>query len=146
MKMRLQRQPSGLTCTIGELFVNDQPFCHTLEDLVRVGPKIAGETAIPPGFYLVELTVSGAAMKGHLWTPNRDFKLPQLMSVPGFDGVRIHAGNTDRDTQGCVLVGDWNGGEFLGNARKSLIALMDLIDIEILMKRPISIEIVAAES
>lgn len=143
MKMQLLRKPSGLTCTIGELHINGEFFCHTLEDIVRPAgeAKVPGETAIPAGQYQVELTVSGAAVRGRLWTPNHDFKLPQILNVPGFEGVRIHAGNTDRDTEGCVLVGEWSGGEFISKARSTLVYLMDLLDIEAIVNRPVSIEI-----
>lgn len=97
MKLLLKRQPSSAKSTIGELYVDGVFECHTLEDVVR-DVKIHGETAIPAGTYKVIINMS-----------NR-FKrlLPLLLNVPDFEGVRIHSGNSDADTSGCVLVGTYD--------------------------------------
>lgn len=88
--------------TIGELFINGAHECWTIEDTVRELPgqpvsswKIPAKTAIPAGEYNVIITMSSR------------FKLmlPLLENVPGFDGVRIHTGNTAEDTEGCIIVG-----------------------------------------
>jgi adenylate kinase family enzyme len=80
--------------TIGELYFGLDKFCYSLEDSVRF-KKIQNVTAIPSGRYEVVITFS-----------NRFLNLmPLLLNVPGFDGIRIHSGNTDADTDGCILVG-----------------------------------------
>lgn len=130
--LRVNRLPPGVSCTLGQLLINDTPFCDTLEDLVREVPGIpvdewkkAGETAIPAGDYEILLTRSDRAARGHLWTPSPDFVLPQLIGVPGFEGVRIHAGNTSLNVEGCIAVGTASEtGESLSNSRAALIELM----------------------
>lgn len=82
------------SATIGDLSVNGRFECFTLEDLERHN-KIPGETAIPKGTYPILLTHS----------PRFKRNMPLLVNVPGFDGIRIHPGNSDKDTEGCILVG-----------------------------------------
>jgi hypothetical protein len=120
------------------LSVDGESFCATLEDPIREIPglpvskwKVAGDTAIPAGTYHVDVTYS----------PRFKCDLPLLLSVPGFEGVRIHAGNTNADTEGCILVGSWNGGEFIRNSRIALASLMDLLEIAEISKREVTIEI-----
>jgi hypothetical protein len=69
--------------------------CQTLEDPVRDGDKIYGDTAIPSGTYRVTITRSKRFHK----------MMPLLHNVRGFGGVRVHCGNNTDDTTGCVLVG-----------------------------------------
>jgi hypothetical protein len=96
MKLELARSMCGAVCTIGDLYVDGVRQCYTLEDVVRPdGVKVYGETAIPSGRYRVLVTYSNRF--------KRD--LPLLVGVPNFEGIRIHTGNTDADTYGCILVG-----------------------------------------
>lgn len=83
------------TYAIGRLYVDGKYFCDTLEDCIRSGKKIAHVTAIPRGSYEIQ------------WTYSNRFKrfMPLLCNVPNFSGIRIHAGNTSADTDGCILVG-----------------------------------------
>ena len=88
---------------IGELSIDGLFECYTLEDKEREIPgiavsvwKVPGETAIPLGGYEVQITMSARFKR----------LLPLLINVPGFEGVRIHPGNTEADTHGCVLVGE----------------------------------------
>ena len=95
MKLELIRHAFKPTYTIGKLYIDGKYFCDTLEDVVRKGPKVMHETAIPAGTYEVILNMS----------PRFKKVLPRLLNVPGFDGILIHAGNTSKDTSGCILVG-----------------------------------------
>ena len=96
MNLQVTRFMCGAECTLGELTVNGEHECWTLEDVVRPdGVKVFGETAIPYGRYRVVITFSNRFQR----------ELPLLLSVPNFDGIRIHPGNTAADTHGCLLVG-----------------------------------------
>ena len=96
MKLVLQRTKLLDTRTLGNLSIDGKLFCFTLEDAVRpAGVKIKGCTAIPAGTYKVCVT----------WSNRFQKPLPQILDVPGFDGIRLHGGNTEADTEGCVLVG-----------------------------------------
>ena len=102
MELTLKRTKKRKNYTMGTLSINGKPFCNTLEPTWRdIGPhgkgiKIPGQTAIPEGRYPVFVTRSEKF--GGRW-------LPLLLHVPDFDGIRIHAGNTAEDTEGCILVG-----------------------------------------
>lgn len=121
MTLRLVREPSVRGCTFGKLSIDGVFECHTLEDEMREQPgpvaawKIPGVTAIPRGTYQVRLTMS--ARFGKL--------LPLVQDVPGFEGIRIHAGNVISDTDGCILVGRRRYPESLGG---SVVALRQLLD------------------
>ena len=98
MELKVQRIAKRDTYTIGRLYIDGERFCDTLEDRVRdltKEAKVKGRTAIPTGRYKVVLTYS----------PRFKRILPLLDSVPHFTGVRIHRGNTAKDTEGCILVG-----------------------------------------
>jgi hypothetical protein len=94
MNLLLQRLPSEEKRTHGDLYVDGQWFCYTLEDVVRP-VKIKGETAIPAGRY--RLTLEHSPRFG----PNTI----TVHKVPDFVGVRVHGGNTENNTEGCPLVG-----------------------------------------
>ncbi len=91
--------------TIGILYVNNQYFCATIEPPYgtathltdkRYPPHLDQKGCIPEGWYRVEVTYS----------PKFKCLMPLLLQVPGFEGIRIHAGMNVRNTNGCICVGE----------------------------------------
>lgn len=108
MELSVVRFMCGAECTLGQLLVNGEHECWTLEDVVRPnGEKVFGETAIPYGRYRVVVTFSNRFQR----------ELPLLLDVPGFTGIRIHPGNTTANTDGCLLVGTTHTGTAVQNSR-----------------------------
>ena len=111
MELILERIAKRKAYTIGRLSIRQQVddeylagyenkyFCDTLEptwrDYEHGAYKVKGRSAIPEGRYAVVISYSP---KFKQW-------LPILLGVPKFEGIRIHAGNTAKDTEGCILVG-----------------------------------------
>ena len=116
MEITVIRDVKTPSVTLGRLTTGDfRAFtCEDTEHEV----KIPGETCIPVGRYKVVVTFSNRFKK----------HLPLLLDVPGFTGVRIHAGNTAGDTEGCILVGLTRTTAGVGNSRAAMAKLMELFD------------------
>lgn len=102
MRLTLQRTHTNGPATFGKLYADGVYLCFTLEDEMREVPgqsvaawKIKGSTAIPSGQYRVTIEDSVRFGPGTL----------TINDVPGFSGIRMHAGNTPADTEGCPLLG-----------------------------------------
>ena len=127
MLIEVKRFEYGTNHTISKVFLDGvDTRLFVLEDKVREIPgqhvltwKVFGETAIPKGTYKVIISFS-----------NRfQMDLPEILNVEGFSGVRIHCGNTDKDTEGCLLLGaTWNGGDFVGNSRAAFAQLFPTLE------------------
>ena len=140
MKLTLKRIALRSTYTIGRLYVDDNYFCDTLEDTVRDlnkngkfdngEKKVYAKTAIPYGTYEIK------------WTYSPRFKkyTPQLMNVPSFSGIRIHAGNSSTDTEGCLLLGQNKKVGMVLNSRATINKFYPMIK-EACSKGKVTIEI-----
>jgi len=108
MVITIRRLYKTEVSTIGELLVDGVWECFTLEDAERK-IKIKSETAIPKGDYKVIINESYRFKR----------LLPLLIDVPNFEGVRIHSGNSNHDTEGCILVGQTRNKNYIGQSRKA---------------------------
>ena len=106
MRLTLKRIANKPTYCIGKLYINGKYFADVLEDTDRgldstmteediKKIKVKGETAIPTGIYKIILNYS----------PKFKKVMPLITNVKGYSGVRIHTGNSAKDTEGCLLVG-----------------------------------------
>ena len=106
MRIELVRIAFKSTYTIGKLYVDGKYFSDVLEDVDRgldssmseseiLKKKVKGQTAIPTGHYVINITYS----------PKYKRMMPLLLDVKGFSGIRIHSGNSSKDTEGCLIVG-----------------------------------------
>jgi hypothetical protein len=136
MHLTLTRYQRSSNATHGRLSIDGDPFCFTLEDPVRPrGVKIPGATAIPAGEYPVQITYS----------PRFKQRMPLLLGVPDFTGIRIHPGNKPEDTEGCILVGmTQTDDDWIGESRKAYQALYAEIQEALDCGESVLIEIVNA--
>lgn len=141
--LKVKRTFFADTYTIGKMYVEGEYFCDTLEDknrdLNKNGvfdgdeKKVYGETCIPFGQYKVKMHFSPK------FSPRYNGrKVPWIQNVPHFEGILIHSGNTDKDTLGCILVGENTQKGKVLNSKATLLKLLDRIgdkdDFEILIE------------
>jgi hypothetical protein len=138
MKLDIYRKWFSDNSTIGELFVNQQFFCYTLEDTCRqmLGKpvkewKVYAKTAIPAGSYPVIIDFSSRFK----------VEMPHVLDVEGFSGIRIHPGNSAKDTEGCILVGASRSTDFVGMSRNTYEKLMDRLEAAYNRGEPITLNI-----
>lgn len=131
MELVLQRETYTKKSTIGVLYNEGKKICYTLEDFKRDGPKVYGETAIPAGKYKITRTMS----------PRFKKVLPLLHDVPNFTGIRIHSGNHDGNTEGCILVGYGKATDWISDSRKAFEEVDSLIKKALDNKEPVYITI-----
>lgn len=115
MKLTLERLYKKEKYTIGKLYINDVYYCDTLEDCDRnlttdmpieeiEAKKVYGETAIPRGLYEIKMTYS-PKFHNRTWAKLTSGKVPQVMNVPCWSGVRFHPANEASQLLGCIAPG-----------------------------------------
>jgi hypothetical protein len=128
--------------TIGELYLDSKFVCFILEDKDRMldsewdlerikREKVYGRTAIPTGEYRIEWTFSNRLNK----------PAPILLRVKGYEGIRIHAGNTNADTLGCLIPGTTMSTDNVQKSRDATMKVWNIIKIAIDNKEQVFINI-----
>lgn len=121
--------------TIGMIYIDGVFFCNSLEDKDRGlhssmsleeinSKKVYGKTAIPTGTYELKMTYSNR-FASRVWASKYGGKVPELLNVKGFSGVRMHPGNTAADTLGCILIGKNNIKGKVTNSTSYYYKLLD---------------------
>lgn len=120
MELLVKRTYRGPNYTIGHLYINGKYFCDTLEDVDRgltqkmtlqqvLAIKIKGKTCIPYGTYEVTLKIISGKYSNFSKYPYAkpiQGRMPRLLNVIGFNGILIHPGTDETNTDGCLLVGE----------------------------------------
>lgn len=129
MRIELKRIARKDTYTVGKLYIDGKYQCDTIEDkdrgLKQGMPetqlrkmKVFGETAIPVGTYTVKWTFSNKFGKF----------LPEIINVPAFSGIRIHSGNTAKDSLGCLILGENKAKGKVLNSRATCARVLPLVE------------------
>lgn len=137
MNLIVTRDIKTDTFAAGVLSIDGVFQCWTLEDTDRgltnaeCNRKVWGKTAIPAGCYEVVINFSARFKK----------YMPLLLTVPCFEGIRIHAGNTVEQTDGCILVGkERSSSGTISQSRDAFYELMKILQ-EVEKREKIFIEV-----
>ena len=144
MNILLDRKWKANEYTIGKLYINGVEFSDTLEDKDRglkdsmslneiTSKKVYGQTAIPTATYEVLMTYS-SKFANRVWGKKYKGKVPQLINVKGYGGVRIHPLNTAKDTLGCIGVGKNTSKGMITNSTAYYYKLLDEYILPAIMK------------
>ena len=137
MHIRIERKYFSEHSTIGELLIDGEFFCHTLEP--KWTEQDVKPRAIPEGTY--SLT--------NRFSPKHGHSVPHVEKVPGFEEIEIHPGNYPKDTLGCCLVGkSYRPGlpDFIRDSREAFAGLMEQLLPVWDRKEPIDITYVNIKS
>lgn len=161
MKLLLVREFDNEKSTVGKLFYIDESdqlrYCNTIEDEYRDvldGKKIYGESRIPSNSYNIKMRKIGGIYNRYLLHKNEQVRdltekygIPWIQDVPYFEYILIHIGNTEKDSKGCILVGNGvtNNSEengFIYNSTGAYIELMKAIGFRLDKDENIEITII----
>lgn len=113
--------------TMSRVYVNNNLFCYGLEpydagidkytDVDEILEyKKQRKIAIPLGNYTME----------YGWSNRYKQNMPKIIQVPGFAGILWHIGNTEKDTNGCLLIGKFYNVGMLYESRKTFEEFMKM--------------------
>lgn len=135
MELTVNRKWKKDTYTIGKWYVNGIEVGDSIEDKDRglddsmpidkiQGIKVKSETAIPTGTYEIQMTYS-PRFSGRAWGRKYNGKVPEILNVKGFTGVRIHPMNSAMDSSGCIGIGKNNIKGRITNSTSYYYKLLD---------------------
>ena len=119
INLLLIRDTFSKESTIGELFLNGERICDTLENPWQDNQR--NISCIPEGIYPVRLRLPRES-------GTRDYLHLLVQEVPNRDWILFHRGNTAKDTSGCILVGLGTQQNIVSNSTLA----MDLLIKEII--------------
>lgn len=136
MELVVERRWPKKGYTIGAFFVDSLRFHESMEDEDRgltqsmplseiLSKKKPGITAIPKGRYEVNLDSISPKFKNKVWAKPYGGRVPEIMNVKGYSGIRIHPMTTAADSEGCVGIGDNKVKGKIVNSQKRYRELMD---------------------
>ena len=138
MQIKIIRKNMGATFTEGRLYIDGVFECFTVEDADRGlesgGIKLQNQTAIPRGVYPVTISMSNRFKK----------MLIEVQDVPQFKGIRIHSGNSSKDTEGCIIVGAVNtrdDDDWVGSSRIAYDRLHKKVKQALSMGEKVTLEV-----
>ena len=106
---------------IGELFVNGERFCDTLELPYRDNQRSI--SSIPAGEYPVRVRYPRESA-------TRDYLHLLVEEVPNRDFILFHRGNTAKDSRGCILVGQGSQHNIVYNSTLAMdLLIKELINL-----------------
>lgn len=131
----IRRWPKPTYC-IGALYIDGVRFHETLEDKDRgitqdmptteiYKKKVYGYTAIGKGRYRIDMNSVSPKFKNRNWAAKYGGRVPEILDVKCFSGVRIHPGSDASSTAGCICVGENKVRGKLINSQKTYFELMD---------------------
>ena len=135
MRILVHRDIFTEESTTSKVYVNDEFMCYGLEDKDRQleiypGAKVDGQTAIPRGTYKINVDYSQRFQT----------LMPHVLNVPGFEGIRIHPGNTAANTHGCLLVGTARGANNVSSSKVAYTRLLTAIEHALDINQNVTIE------
>ncbi len=124
-ELAIVRQHSRNSFTPGEMLWDGEHACYTVEDEIREIPgvpvaqwKVPGKTAIQEGRYRVIIDFSNRFQK----------PMPHVLDVSGFEGIRLHTGNTAADVEGCAALGRTLTSTGVGESRLAFDAFFPRLE------------------
>lgn len=139
MKLKLVRKNGTAGFTEGRLYIDDVFECFTVEDedrkLETGGIKIKEKTAIPRGTYNITISMSNRFKKF----------LIEVLEVEQFSGIRMHSGNSSKDTEGCIIVGSINNkddDDWVGASKVAYERLHKKVKTALSNKEKVTLEVI----